>query len=78
MHSPYHISDLSLSSGLHALFLLARRIAAIACNFSFRCIVNTGSLLLQMQLPTLLEMPPCSLALRHSRLPSFVLDVDCF
>ena len=79
MHSPYHISDLPFSSGLHAYFMLGRRISAIACNLSLRRLVNTSSLLLQVYLPTLLKMAPfLSLSLRHSHLPSFVLDIDRF
>ena len=76
MHSPYHISDLPLSSGLHTYFMSGWRISAIACNLSFRCLVNTSSLLLQVYLSYFTEDAPLFLSLT-SALSPFFLCAEC-
>ena len=71
MHSPYHILDLPLSSGLACLFHISTESFSHCLQSFIRLSRNTAFLLLQMCLPTLLKMPPF-LSLTSALSPSFL------
>lgn len=72
MLCPYHIADLLLSSGLHAFFILARRVSATDLQSFMLLSRNNVSLLLQMYLLTLLTMAPLALSVTLALSPSFL------